>query len=845
MVEVQPLPFLRGVDPSNIPSKYLRTRPGETTEILVNEEGQPVSRLIPVERGQLDWTKVQSLPDPVYREHFGTFHPRGASGELTTGTGATSYLTVPADLPEQEAIALLQERLNQYGLHKQLATEYPRTQDIMDFLAPAAGATAGGMAGFAVAGPPGAIAGATLGGGAGALLPAATRPFLTPSRLEQPVMGEVMHGALQGAIGEGLGQTVNLGLAGIRTLGRATLIRDIDLPPDQAALFAAGGPFAQANALTGENFYPRLSVYARGPISDLDKYVSNALLARHHTQRHARGLQRNLGALISDYTSNLNATGENLPFGERMMNWLGTVDKQGNFHPGTLERGARTVQRALYDAADDIVAAQPSPTFINTQPLSNMLGQRGIGQGERSPVASAVDAKISNKLSELERRTLTRSESMTETATGEGVTISGTQSQGSRVTPQSRTATQGQSSSLTEPLELGYEQLLGTGGGNPPMPAGATELMHTERAAQSSSVRTDLPLEGWLHTLNTANGQLDPQVTIGRALQLRRAVNQARIEEQRLGSGANPEHLRLMRQFEQELDSILNPALNSVDPNLADMYNRADRFTAAMYQDLRNEVLMRDVINTVGSNPERFAELATSPHNIPTINAIRDAFYMSRHVPAGSGLPAQLSFGPTFFDNMVMPEIRFQAIRSAMPAAQRETLQRIVGRGAPIQDLIEQGRIAAPEPGTFINMRERMGEATYNTVMGGQRTGDMFIAIDRALMDAAKGMEESQKIGMVIAQFGGISSMLTGAGLAKAGRIAEGLTGLGAGGVVVFTPGIINKMLTDPEMFERVVLGIRTGMRDKALPRLLGNIASAAGRELYRPALNAPKEDER
>ena len=435
MAELQPLPFLRGVDPSNIPQQYLRARPGESTEILMNERGEPQHRLIPVERGDLDWEKVQQLPEPVYNAHFARFHPRTSEGGISTQPSATSYLTADPNLSEEEAIAQLKQRLQQYGVHKQLATEWPKMQDIMDFTGPGVGAMSGGMAGFAAGGGtpasvPLALAGAGIGGALGTLIPRATRPELTPSRItsaEQEAPGPYMakegvEGAVQGVVGEGLNQFVNLARLGVRALGFSSLVRDIDITPEQAALLGPGGPFRQAGALTGEMAYPRISTYARGPIESIDDRVANALFSRYWTQQHARSLDRNLGALVTDEMTRLQATGETVPFAERMMQWLGTVDKDGIFQPGTIEHGLRSVQNGLYQAANDIVASQPTPTILATDNMAAVLGTRGIGQGERSPVAAAVDAKIRDALSGLERRTISTTERTTETASVGGTT---------------------------------------------------------------------------------------------------------------------------------------------------------------------------------------------------------------------------------------------------------------------------------------------------------------------------------------------------------------------------------------------------------------------------------------
>lgn len=832
----------------SIPRQQLIYPPGETTPILHDTSGRPVARLIPVEKGKL---ARGPIPEEAYQRYFSLLHPRGDQGTVQYPASPVTYLTQEPNMPEGKAIQQLTQSLRQHGLLQQEQQEWPLTQDILEFLGPTGGAVVGGAAGVALGGGtpwsvPLALGGATYGGAMGTHIPTATRSVLTPSRTmpemeerqEPGVAFEHGMGAAQGLVGESLNQFVNLARLGVRTLGMHGLIRDIDLSPEQAALFAPrrtlpsglttpGGPFTEAAAATGELYYPRISTYARGPIETLDDRVANALLSKYRTQQHARGLERNLSALLTQEVTQLQATGENAPFGTRMMQWLGTFDKDGRFIPGSLERGARTIQNALYAAGNDLVEQAINPPRLQTTPMANILEAQGIGGGGRSAVAQTVDAKIAAQLADLERQ------SVRALAEGSQEVRQGAVTLGQRAQDVTTASTQAQGMSQ---MQGEYGRIF------QPIPGGHT--LQTGAESTTISVRHDLPLDGWLHTLDVAQGQHTPEITIGRGLQLRRAVNQAILEERGLGANADPAQLRLLRQFEQALDAQLNPALDAIDPALSGMYQRADRFTAQLYYDLRNETIMRDVIGTVGRNPEEFETLATHPHATQILQAIQEAFTMQRNIPAtlppGTSVPPSLRNGLRFYQNIVLPEIRFQILKSALPNTQHDLMQQLAGSGQPIQELVQQGRILKVEPGTFHNLRGRLGQETYDLTMGGHQAGETFIQLDKALIEARKGQQKGQEVGLLIAQFGGLHLMATGAGLLKAGQIGHGLTGLAAGGVLVFTPGTINRMLTDPAAFERIVLGIKTGSQDRAVQRLLADTAAYAARDLYRPSANAP-----
>lgn len=832
-----PLPFVRGADPSDVPQEYRRLRHGETTEILVDGQGKPMKRLIPVERHELDWDKVQQLPDPVYNELFGMLHPR-ANGQLTTAPGATSYLTADPNLSEEEAIAQIKQRLTEYGVHKQLQEEWPMLQDIMDIAGPGGGATAGGMAGFAMgmgtpASVPLALAGAGIGGVLGAQAARRTRADLTPSRIlpdeqETPgpyMTGELAMGGAQGVMGEVFGHTLSLARAGVRTLGKTALIRDIDLSPEQAALFVQGGPFYQANVLTGENVYPRLSTYTIGALGDIDQYVSGALLARSGSKLHARRLNTNLSALVTDYMSQLEAQGQTAAFGDIMTGLLGRMDANGRMiDPGILMGGARQVQRGMYDAADQLLASQPNAPLLHTDPLARLLNRPGA---QRTIAQEQVDAKISNFLADMDQQNVKHIAKGTQEVKQSGVTLG---QEAADIT----TSTQNS-------MQMGQ-----TRGeyGSVYMPVRGGHTLRTGSEATTTTVKHNLPLEGWLDTLDIGTGQHVPEITIGRALDIRRAVNSALLAERKLGAGADATQIRLMRQVEQTLDGIVDPALNAIDPNLSDMYKQAEKFTAQMYDTFRNDVIVNTTIKRLSANPEEFGPFAADPRNTHVLKAIRDAFYFSDNVPVGTVVPVGLTGGKRIFGSVVMPEIRFQALKHyAFKPDQHDLLYQITGANQPIRDLIDARRVLKIEPGAFTQMRATMGEETYNMVMGGRQEGRIFTEIDKALVDAKESGKESLKIAAMVLQFTGISGILTGAELTRRGQAREGLIGMAAGGALLFTPAGINRMITDPKLFERVILGIRTGMQDSGTRRLLGNIASAASRELYRPFIAPAREE--
>lgn len=836
-----PLPFVRGADPSDVPQEYRRLRDGERTERLVDGKGKPLYRLIPVERHDIDWEKVEQLPEPIYNALFGTFHPR-VNGKLTTAPSATSYLTTDPDIPEQEAIDLVQARLAEYGIHKEFSNvEWPMLQDIMDIAGPGGGATAGGMAGFAMgmgtpASVPLALVGAGVGGVLGAQAARRTRADLTPSRIlpdeqETPgpyMTGELAMGGAQGIMGEAFGHTLSLIRAGVRTLGKTALIRDIDLSPEQAALFAKGtpgGPFTQANELTGVNAYPRLSTYTTGALGDLDQYVSGALLARSGSKLHARRLNTNLGALVTDYMSQLEAQGQTATFGDVMTGLLGRMDANGRMiDPGILMGGARQVQRGMYDAADQLRAMAPTAGALDTDPLTRLLGRPG---SQRTTTQEQVDAKVSNYLADLEQQNVKYATAHAEELQQGGLTI-GQKADDARTLTERTIQTRRMEGEYTREVQ-----------GIP-----GDRTIDTTSASTTTAAKHDLPLEGWLHTLDIGTGAHTPQITMGRALQIRRAINTALNAERKLGAGADATQIRLMRQVENALDGIVDPALNAIDPNLSDMYKQAEKFTAQMYDTFRNDVIVNTTIKRLSTNPEEFGPLAADPRNTHVLKAIRDAFYFSGNVPAGIGVPSGLIGGRRIFDSVVMPEIRFQALKHyAFKPDQHDLLYQITGANHPIRDLIDARRVLKIEPGAFTQMRATMGDETYNMIMGGAKEGRIFTEIDKALIDAKESGKESLKIAAMVLQFTGISGILTGAELTRRGQAREGLIGMAAGGALLLTPAGINRMITDPRLFERVILGIRTGMQDSGTRRLLSNIASAASRELYRPFIDPAREE--
>jgi hypothetical protein len=304
---------------------------------------------------------------------------------------------------------------------------------------------------------------------------------------------------------------------------------------------------------------------------------------------------------------------------------------------------------------------------------------------------------------------------------------------------------------------------------------------------------------------------------------------------------ANPsaENIAFLSRLQQRLDNRIEPALNSIDSNLSSLYAQARQFTADMYKDLRNQQIMTEVVNTVGRNPEEFRTLATQPHLVTLLKSMEEAFTVGRRIPPGINVPAELQVAPHIWRDVIQPEIRFQLLKETLPDVNHAALKTISNSPAPIQQLINEQRILTPKPGAFLALQNRLGDDTYKTIMGPE--GNMLLQVDRALLDVELGRKVHQEVGLVVLQWGGIHLGMTGAGLLASGQTVHGIAGLGLGGLLLFTPGVMNKMLTNPERFERLILGIHEGANDPRVSRMLYQIGTQAAREIgIIPSLRSP-----
>lgn len=845
--------------------QHMLDYPGEDTQpLLLDTQRQPVARLITFERKDINSKALQNLSPEDYEKYLGLLHERTPEGTVKTPSRHIMYFTADPKLSQEDATKDVTDMLTRYGAYQPPSKSAEAAQTGAEIGGPLAGAVAGGQIGFGLTGHPlGAIVGAGLGGALGGALPHMTRSWLTPEQIEMDkeapyhehdLASEMGMGAIGGITGETGSQLLQLGTRGAGALSRRLFIKGVEMSPEEATLFTPGGAYDQARAITGETGYGRISNYLRGTVREIDRYVSGGLFARSRSENLQRSWQQNRDALTTDYLSKINASGETANVGERILNWLETDTswRTAKTRPDTMLRGAKEMQQGMYGYGKMLADAAGAPSPVETQVANDFFTARpnSIGESLRFQDRQAAARRIMQQL-EINEPAIT-----TTTSTGERTTFSqgnasqtGAVGERTTITPQGQRAvinTQ-EGASLTKPVQgppgapVPSSSGLVDAQGNPVMvpgpnqPGGTLSQQQTQTLQMTSQEK--FPLAGQLMTLDPVTGQVSPNIDIGRARQLLQATGRASREE------TDPDVRSALDRFARLLRGQTEDAMERIDPAVRTAYHEADVFTSNMYKTLRSDLIVGDVVNTLNNNPETFAQLASHPQRTQILNGMRDAFYFGQRIdpkliPPGMTLPSSLRDSKAFFDDIIIPEMQFQALKHyAIDPAMHTRLQATVAGNDTAQTLLQQGRLISIAPGKLTTMRASMGEETFDMLMGGPQASERWMTLDRYLQSGSTpGAEQPLSLAIVITQFGGFSLATTAAYKAAQGEMTQAAVGLVGAGTLVFTAPMLNRVLTDPARFEQLVLGIATANRtDPRWLRWATQIATQTANQYFRP----------
>lgn len=817
--------------------QHMLDYPGEDTQpLLLDTQRQPVARLITFERKDINSKALQNLSPEDYEKYLGLLHERTPEGAVKTPSRHIMYFTADPRLSQEDATKDVTDMLTRYGAYRPPSKSAEAAQTGAELGGPLAGAVAGGQIGFGLTGHPlGAIVGAGVGGALGGAVPHMTRPWLTPEQIqmdqeapynEHDLSTEMGMGALGGVTGETGNQLLQMSTRGAGALSRRLFVKGVEMSPEEATLFAPGGAYDQARAITGETGYGRISNYLRGTVREIDRYVSGGLFARSRSENLQRSWQQNRDALTTDYLSKINASGETANVGDRILNWLETDTswRTGQTRPDTMLRGAKEMQQGMYGYGKMLADAAGTPSPVETQVANDFFTAKPTTGSLRYQDRQAAARRIMQQL-EINEPTTTVTNS-----TGERIIHNQPGAmQTENMTGQTTLSPQGRRT--VDTTQLGDR----TTAADPTVPQGTITTSTTQ--AESTATQEKFPLAGQLMTLDPVTGQVSPSIDIGRARQLLQATSRASREE------TDPDVRGALDRFARLLRAQTEDAMDRMDPAIRTAYHEADVFTSNMYKALRSDLIVGDVVNTLNKNPETFAQLASHPQRTQILNGMRDAFYFGQRIdpkliPPGMTLPSSLRDSKAFFDNIIIPEMQFQAIKHyAVDPAMHARMQATVAGNDTAQTLLNQGRLVSIAPGKLTTMRANMGEETFDMLMGGPQASERWMTLDRYLQSGSTpGAEQPLSLAVVMGQFGGFSLAATAAYKAAQGEMMQAAVGLAGAGTLVFTAPMLNRALTSPARFEQLVLGIATANRnDPRWLRWATQTATQAASQYFRP----------
>lgn len=806
-----------------IPPGMLQTPEGDANPLLLDTKGHPVARVVTIERRDINANALNKVPKDEAALYLDLLHQRDEQGNVALPGGNYVHFTTSPLLPDQEAVDDVFKMLTHYGVYQ---TEYnaPGAQGALEIGAPLVAGTVGGVLG----GPLGAAAGAGLGS-LGANL---ARPYLNPAAVaDNPDVQSVAGVATDVATNTAFGGLGEVGLQGTRALKSNVLapaikrltVKGVDLSPEEAALFAPGGAYDQAAALTGQRAYGRVGNYVRGALREIDRYVSGALFARTSSEEAARSLQKNKDAYLTSYVNEINATGQTANVGERVLNWIDTDRSFSNraAHPNTVLQGAIDVQQGMYAYAQHLADASGAPHPVETDVVLDWLNARGGMGGLRLQDRQLAAQRILSRIKQdagAETVTTSNAERLAETA-GDTTTTIGTTNR-TRINPQ------GQTTNLAE--EQGTVV-------RTPTPTG--RIVETQREVTNTAQQERFPLDGLLNTVEASSGTVSNQIDIGRGQQLVQAAQRAARSEN------DPAVKTALEGFATRMQRQVDTALRAMGPDVQEAFTNARTFTAQMYRSLRNETIQADVVNALNENPESFAGIATHPRNTHIIQAMYDAFHFGGRIdpamlPPGTTLPAALRDSGAFFDNFVLPEIQFQTLKElAFDPVMHDRLQAVAASSTPTREFLAQNRLLTLAPGKITNMRAQLGEETFNMIFGGKGAGDRWIQLDQFLQSGQPKGEVPLSLAVVMGQVGGASLAATAAYKLAHGQIVQGISGLVGAGFLIAGAPLINRAMLKPELFERLVLGLSLPAKDPRKGHFLGQMAAQTASYLAGPSI--------
>lgn len=681
------------------------------------------------------------------------------------------------------------------------------------------------------------IAGAARAGGY--LATRGIQAYLTPNEYQEQtagqwpaVLGETVMQGVEGAAGAltatPLGQAIRpLGnkfftgsTQGVQPTTNEQRLLGAGEPPTPTTPAVPPGPFQAGAELTGVPAYPRLSSVFKNWFTTLSDYFSMALLSAGRTTGLLQQGRVNLDAYSTQIAMDLTKNADPRTMA-RVLNQL-------------LDTGAREVrpfQSGLWKAADARVLAETGgvvPTIQTTADINRLTETTALG-GQPPQVMADLQKAIGR---ELEARPIEESfanrefkSTREQVAPGEVArTSESTTTQANARTSRTAEST-GESTTLSDPT-----------------------LSITEGTQGTTVNSTTMPLAGRLHTFDPTTGTFQEHITLGDAMELRSAIGNVIGGSGNPRSGLQDADIRVAKAWYRDLGVRIDDALTAIHPDLATMYKQARDATAEMYARMRAGTLLK-TMQSLEDNPAALRDYFFRDGGLAQLDTLKDALkYIDR-------IPGTSVNGVQWFEANLQPRLRYQAMWDAsnvdlLPGMSKplDNLQKAASGNADIQALIKNKELVSLRPKALEQLRQNLGEEQFNTLMGSESIAKKFLDLDSALQ-ANAGFKDSQHIYIMMLQTGGLSRMSNAIGGSLGTAIGLGgnhllggnptmnvIAGIGGGATLLFAPAVINYLATKPQLFESLILGIKSG-NVPYVTRLASQIGVSAARYGVQQAL--------